>query len=145
MYVRDIIAATARAGDITVPALLSMDRRKGVAHLRHAGILVSRRLTRQSLPSIGRYWGHRDHTTVLNSLKRAEELIADGDPGMNETIQKILARLGVSELPGKEEIVLSSAAILRLEVAEAVADFAALERRLADLRFQLNQLQEQPQ
>lgn len=143
MFVRDIIQATASAGDIAVPALLAMDRRKGVSRLRHAGILTSRRLTRQSLPAIGHYWGGRDHTTVLNSLRKAEDLLAEGDEVMRDHLEQILALLGVAELPGEGDIALSPPALLTVNLAEVAADIAALERRLAGLRLQYAQLQEQ--
>jgi chromosomal replication initiator protein len=46
---------------------------------RQAAILLTRELTDLSLPQIGRLFGGRDHSTVLNSLRRAEARIT-ADP-----------------------------------------------------------------
>ncbi|HEX8958971.1 MAG TPA: chromosomal replication initiator protein DnaA [Solirubrobacterales bacterium] len=43
---------------------------------RQVAILLTRELTDLSLPQIGRLYGGRDHSTILNSLRRAEARIA---------------------------------------------------------------------
>jgi chromosomal replication initiator protein len=42
---------------------------------RQVAILLTRELTELSLPEIGRLYGNRDHSTILNSLRRAEAAI----------------------------------------------------------------------
>jgi chromosomal replication initiator protein len=44
---------------------------------RQVAILLTRELTDLSLPQIGRLYGGRDHSTVLNSLRRAEAAVAN--------------------------------------------------------------------
>ncbi len=46
---------------------------------RQIAILLTREATDLSLPQIGRLYGGRDHTTVLNSLRRAEATLAGDD------------------------------------------------------------------
>jgi chromosomal replication initiator protein len=47
---------------------------------RQVAIFLTRELTDLSLPQIGRLYGGRDHSTVLNSLRRVEAAVAeDGD------------------------------------------------------------------
>jgi chromosomal replication initiator protein len=47
---------------------------------RQVAILLTREATELSLPEIGRLYGGRDHSTVLNSLRRAETALSgDGD------------------------------------------------------------------
>jgi chromosomal replication initiator protein len=55
---------------------------------RQVAMLLTRELTSLSLPQIGRLYGGRDHSTVLNSLRRVEAQIAE-DPGLAERVQKL--------------------------------------------------------
>lgn len=58
-------------GDIVGPA-----RTKAIAEARLCFYLVCRRCSRLSSVEIGRFVGNRDHTTVLDGVKRAEAMIA---------------------------------------------------------------------
>jgi chromosomal replication initiator protein len=51
-------------------------------------ILLTRELTDLSLPQIGRLYGGRDHSTVLNALRRAETGLAD-DPRLAERVAEL--------------------------------------------------------
>ncbi|HZE04984.1 MAG TPA: chromosomal replication initiator protein DnaA [Solirubrobacteraceae bacterium] len=46
---------------------------------RQVAILLTREATELSLPEIGRLYGGRDHSTVLNSLRRAEQALRGDD------------------------------------------------------------------
>jgi len=60
--------------------LLSTTRAQHLAWPRQAAMYLARELTHESLPSIGREFGDRDHTTVLYACRRAlERLDKDGD------------------------------------------------------------------
>lgn len=60
--------------------LVSPSRAAAPLRARQVAILLTRELTDLSLPRIGRLYGGRDHSTVLNSLRRAEaSLAADAD------------------------------------------------------------------
>ena len=48
---------------------------------RQVAIFLTRELTDLSLPQIGRLYGGRDHSTVLNSVRRVEAGVAE-DPAL---------------------------------------------------------------
>lgn len=45
-------------------------RQAYVVRVRHIGMSLSVRLRHGSMPAIGRVYGHKDHTTVLNALRK---------------------------------------------------------------------------
>ena len=55
---------------------------------RDVAIYVCRQLTRESLTSIGEYFGGRDHTTVLHACRKAEEL-TQADPATRQAIEQL--------------------------------------------------------
>lgn len=66
----DIIAAAVKHHELTRAELLSDRRNRRIVDARHAAIYWSARLSDASLPRIGREFGGRDHTTVINSILR---------------------------------------------------------------------------
>ncbi len=63
---------------ITREELLSRSRAERLAWPRHVAMYLARELTDHSLPVIGREFGGRDHSTVLNACRRAgDRIIAD--------------------------------------------------------------------
>lgn len=68
-----IVKAVSVAYGIPESRILSRDRTQPTAHARHAFIDLARNLTSHTLPSLGR-WISRDHTSVLNSVRRSEQL-----------------------------------------------------------------------
>jgi len=69
----EIITACCQAAGISVAAFLSAGRCQEFMLVRCAAALLARELTTASLPKVGRAFGGRDHTTVMNQLRRAEE------------------------------------------------------------------------
>jgi chromosomal replication initiator protein len=62
------------------PALMpSAVRWRKAAWPRQVAMYLTRELTDHSLPSIGRYFGNRDHTTVLYAIRAVEKRMAS-DP-----------------------------------------------------------------
>ena len=51
-------------------ALLSASRAQPAAFARQVAMYLSRELTSDSLPTIGRAFGNRNHTTVMHACKR---------------------------------------------------------------------------
>ena len=49
---------------------------------------LSKKLTKRSLPDIGRRFGGRDHTTVMHAVKRIDELRA-ADAEFNSQIETV--------------------------------------------------------
>jgi chromosomal replication initiator protein len=72
--------------------LLSRSRSQRVAWPRHVAIYLARELTDHSLPVIGRQFGGRDHSTVLNACRRAGERIAT-DPRAYSAVEVLTASL----------------------------------------------------
>jgi chromosomal replication initiator protein len=54
---------------------------------------LARELTGESLPSIGRHFGGRDHTTVLHAWRRTTARILD-DQDAREAVEKLCRNLG---------------------------------------------------
>ncbi len=60
--------------------LLSSRRSRDVVRPRQIAMYLAKALTSRSLPEIGRRFGGRDHTTVLHSVRKVEQLMAqDGE------------------------------------------------------------------
>jgi chromosomal replication initiator protein len=95
--VTEIQVATARHFGISTDELLSSARSPRIAWPRQVAMYLSRELTDESLPSIGRHFGGRDHTTVLHACRRASTRITD-DTESREAVEKLCRDLG-SERP----------------------------------------------
>lgn len=68
-----IIDACAEYYGVAEIDIRSGRRTARVAFPRHAAMWLARKLTPQSLPEIGRRFGGRDHTTVMNSVNKMDE------------------------------------------------------------------------
>jgi chromosomal replication initiator protein len=75
--VEEIQRRVAEAFDIPRADLIGASRAATALRARQTAILLTRELTDLSLPQIGRLYGGRDHSTVLNSLRRAAASVAD--------------------------------------------------------------------
>jgi chromosomal replication initiator protein len=77
--VDEIQAAAAEAFGVTREEILARDRTPRVSFARQVAMYLSRELTDETLPAIGRRFGGRNHTTVLHAHKRiAGEMAHDG-------------------------------------------------------------------
>ncbi len=72
--------------------LRSKRRVKSIVLPRHIAIYVTRKLSDLSLSFIGQEFGGKDHTTVINSIRKAEKLMA-ADPSMLARVESIIRRL----------------------------------------------------
>lgn len=68
---RLVIHIVAAATGVSRERILSSQRGEEVIRARHAAIWLSREVTRQSLPQIGKAFG-RDHSTILEACRSAE-------------------------------------------------------------------------
>ena len=73
--------------------LLSSARTSRIAWPRQVAMYLARELTSESLPAIGRYFGGRDHTTVLHACRRTSLRITD-DPHAREAVDGLRRALG---------------------------------------------------
>ena len=76
--VEEIQQRVAAAFGISRAELVGSSRAATPLRARQVAILLTRELTDLSLPQIGRLYGGRDHSTVLNSLRRAEAALGRG-------------------------------------------------------------------
>jgi len=61
--------------NVSKSELISGRRTKVVVKARQVAMYLSKKLTSRSLPEIGKNFGNRDHTTVLYSVRKIDELI----------------------------------------------------------------------
>jgi chromosomal replication initiator protein len=78
---------------ITLADLTSSRRSRNIARPRQISMYIAKIMTTRSLVEIGAKFGGKDHTTVMHSVKRVEELIKSDDD-IAEDIAKIKAILG---------------------------------------------------
>jgi chromosomal replication initiator protein len=88
----EVQRAICDAFDLSTDELLSPGRTRRVVWPRQVAMYLSRELTDQTLPAIGRAFGGRDHTTVLHACKRTAERIAR-DPEANRVVRDLTDRL----------------------------------------------------
>jgi chromosomal replication initiator protein len=73
-HIQSVVASYYR---IKVNYMWSAQRSREVARPRQIAMFLSRELTPQSLPEIGRRFGRRDLTTVMYAIARVEQLMED--------------------------------------------------------------------
>jgi hypothetical protein len=76
--------------------LLSQRRFKEILRARGVAIYLSRYLTLKSLPEIGRFFGGRDHATVLHSVRRVDERM-QRDPEFADEVMFLWNKLKVRQ------------------------------------------------
>jgi chromosomal replication initiator protein len=86
--VGDIQAAICKHFELSPAELLSSDRTKRIAWPRQLAMYLARELTGESLPTIGRQFGGRDHTTVLHAWRRTSARIA-ADETSREAVENL--------------------------------------------------------
>ncbi|AEQ53407.1 chromosomal replication initiator protein DnaA [Pelagibacterium halotolerans] len=78
--IEDILKIVARHYKVPRNELLSSRRSRDVVRPRQIAMYLAKSLTSRSLPEIGRRFGGRDHTTVLHSVRKVEQLMSqDGE------------------------------------------------------------------
>jgi chromosomal replication initiator protein len=88
----EIRAATAQCFGLNPADLVAYDRRPDVAFARQVAMYLSRELTDQTLPAIGKSFGGRNHTTILHAHRRVSGAI-DSDPQAARTVDALRRRL----------------------------------------------------
>ncbi len=80
LTVDKIQRAVAEEFEITLNDMVSKRRTRVVARPRQVAMYLCKKMTKRSLPDIGRRFGGRDHTTVMHAVKRIEELRQEDQP-----------------------------------------------------------------
>jgi chromosomal replication initiator protein len=86
--VEEIQQRVAEGYGISRAELIGSSRAATPLRARQVAIFLTRDLTDLSLPQIGRLYGGRDHTTVLNSLRRVEASL-DEDAELAEKLREL--------------------------------------------------------
>ncbi|HEX8689183.1 MAG TPA: chromosomal replication initiator protein DnaA [Solirubrobacterales bacterium] len=86
--VEEIQDRVAHAFDISRAELVGSGRGAQALRARQTAILLTREMTDLSLPQIGRLYGGRDHSTVLNALRRASATVA-ADPDFAQRVAEL--------------------------------------------------------
>ena len=86
--VEEIQQRVATAFGISRAELVGSSRAGAPLRARQVAILLTREQTGLSLPQIGRLYGGRDHSTVLNSLRRIEVGIGE-DPELAGRVDRL--------------------------------------------------------
>jgi chromosomal replication initiator protein len=74
-HVSDIQAAVCQRFQIAPLDMVSHRLDRTVTRARQLAIYLSRQMTPLTLPSIGRLFGDRDHTTVIHAIRATEKRI----------------------------------------------------------------------
>ncbi len=91
--VTGIQQAVAAEWGVTVDGLRSKTRTKTLTVPRQAAMYLLRQITGLQLVEIGAAFGNRDHSTVIHSLERVEEMLQE-DPMFKDRVESLRKRLG---------------------------------------------------
>ena len=75
--IEDILKLVSKHFKVPRNDLLSSRRSREVVRPRQIAMYLAKSLTSRSLPEIGRRFGGRDHTTVLHSVRKVEQMMKD--------------------------------------------------------------------
>ena len=90
--VEEIQQAAAASFGLSRAELVAPGRAATPLRARQVAILLTRELTDLSLPQIGRVFGGRDHSTILNAIRRAESEV-DADPELRDRVAELRGAL----------------------------------------------------
>ena len=91
VQIKDVVIAVSREAGIPTEVMLGRGRKHALARWRHLAFLLAHELTHEPLMQIGRAM-NRDHSTVWNGCKRANERMQD-DEKLRSAYVKIKASL----------------------------------------------------
>lgn len=77
---------------ITHNDMTSKRRARDIARPRQVAMYLCKKLTKRSLPDIGRRFGGRDHTTVMHAVKRIDQLRAE-DNELDKRVKRLESTL----------------------------------------------------
>jgi chromosomal replication initiation ATPase DnaA len=80
--------AVCRRYGVTIGEIDSPQHDHKIVRPRHIAMYLAHRLSLKSLPEIGRHFGGRDHTTILNAKKKIAKLRAE-DPDLAQELSEL--------------------------------------------------------
>jgi chromosomal replication initiator protein len=90
--IKEIQEGACEAFGVSMEALLSSSRTQPAAFARQVAMYLARELTGATLPTIGRAFGNRNHTTVLHACRRTSERMA-ADREAYEAVHSLMRSL----------------------------------------------------
>ena len=88
----DIQEAVCAQFHVKIAELKSRRRSKTLVHPRQIAMYLCRELTDASYPEIGRQFGGKDHTTVIFSHKKINNLVKENNE-LQKTLEEIVKRI----------------------------------------------------
>ncbi len=88
LTIRHIKEEVAARYDLKRQALEGPSRKKEISQARHIAIYLAREMTDHSFPAIAREFGNRDHTTIMHSYVRVQEMLEE-TPLLHSEIHEI--------------------------------------------------------
>ncbi len=87
-----IAESVANFYSITLEDLLKQSRRKEFVKPRQTAMYIARKELGSSFPSIGEFFGGRDHTTVMHGVEKVEKAV-DANDGIKQEVELILEKI----------------------------------------------------
>lgn len=87
-----IAESVANFYSITMEDLLKQSRRKEYVKPRQTAMYIARKELGSSFPSIGEFFGGRDHTTVMHGVEKVEKAV-DANDGIKQEVELILEKI----------------------------------------------------
>jgi chromosomal replication initiator protein len=81
--------------NITVEDLIKQSRKKEYVKPRQIAMYISRKELASSFPTIGEFYGGRDHTTVMHGVEKIENLVAQTE-NLKQEVELILDKLYIT-------------------------------------------------
>ncbi|MDR1704632.1 MAG: chromosomal replication initiator protein DnaA [Clostridiales bacterium] len=88
-YIQEVVSAFY---NVTPDEIRSKRRTANLSLARHVAMYLIRKILDSQLPSIGNFFGGRDHSTVVHAIDKINELM-DADPGLVNKIDDLEKRI----------------------------------------------------
>ena len=95
LTIADVVQAVTDHYAVTMRDLTGKSRTQAISVPRQVCMYLCRQHTDESLESIGRFFGNRDHTTVMYGVQKIQKRVKE-DPSISELIEAFGRRLGGS-------------------------------------------------
>ena len=94
LNLQDVLSAVVSHCNVTADEIRSDKRHAALVRARHMGMYLSKLLTSHSVAEIGRFYGNRDHATVIHATRKLMELLKRDDNLKQEVaaLRQVLGR-----------------------------------------------------
>ncbi|CAO0824429.1 Chromosomal replication initiator protein DnaA [Desulfarculales bacterium] len=101
--IEEVLSTVAGQFGVKVSDLKGFRKTRKVSQPRQVAMYLARRLTRSSFPEIGRYFGGKDHSTIIKGVKKIEEMLRE-NPELAELIRSTERLLTEGGLPSTAKL-----------------------------------------